>query len=62
LHKLYFILSPSGKNIRVGADSIYHAIQLALAKEEYKFNRQDYFKLNKEQVQKHEAKIKRFRK
>jgi len=60
--KTYTILSPSGNNITVGAESIYHAIQLVLAREKYKYDRQDYFKLNRSKLQEYEAKIKRFRK
>jgi hypothetical protein len=62
LDKLFFIKSPSGKNLRVGADSIYHAVQNAMAKEYYKYDRIEYFKLNQSQLDLHEAKIKRYRK
>lgn len=59
--KLYIIISPGGGNLRIGADSIYHAIQLALERENYKYNRHDYFKLNDDQVKKYEAKVKRYK-
>ena len=59
---LYKIKSPKGTIITVGADSIYHAIQKAFARDDYKYERQEYFYLNDDQVKSYEAKIKRYKK
>jgi hypothetical protein len=60
--KIYKINSPSNKVLTIGADSIYHAIQLAVQRENYTYERHEYFYLNNQQVKNHEAKIKRYKK
>lgn len=45
--KLYEIKSPSGVTLKVYAESIFHACQIALQNEGYKFSNVEYLKLNK---------------
>lgn len=59
---LYKINCPSKKVLIVGADSIYHAIQLAFQRENYQFDREQYLRLNYDQVKAHEDKIKKYKK
>lgn len=44
---LYQIKSPSGKTFSVIATSIYHAIQIIVDKEEYKYSNVEYLNINK---------------
>jgi len=45
-YKQYSIKSPSGMTLRVSADSIYHAIQIAIGLDDYKYELKEYFNLN----------------
>jgi len=45
--ELFKIKSPSGKEMRIWASTIYHACQLAVHNEGYKFSNVEYLKLNK---------------
>lgn len=44
--KAYDIKSPSGKIIRVLAENIYHAIEVAKAKENHQYTNKDYLLKN----------------
>jgi hypothetical protein len=44
--KIYLIKSPSGQNLSILADSLYHAVQIAVGRECYKYSNVDYLKLN----------------
>jgi hypothetical protein len=44
--RTYAIKSPNGQILRVSAHSYYHAIQLAVILDDWKFTNADYFKLN----------------
>ena len=43
----YNIKSPSGKTFKLNADSIYHAVQIAVELESYKYSNIEYLKINK---------------
>lgn len=45
--KQFKIKSPSGKTLLIIAETIYHACQLAVQNENYKFSNTQYLKLNK---------------
>lgn len=43
--KVYLIKSPNGKNHNILADSIYHAVSIAVQRDGYKFSNVEYLKL-----------------
>jgi hypothetical protein len=45
--KLFKIKSPSGVTLTIYAESIFHACQIAVQNEGYKFTNVEYLKLNK---------------
>jgi|688.fasta_scaffold27150_7 hypothetical protein len=53
---IFYIKSPSNKIICLWAETIYQAINKSFARDHYQYDLQDYFKLNANQVKKHESK------
>ncbi len=53
---IFYIKSPSNKIICLWAETIYQAINKSFARDDYQYDLQDYFKLNANQVKKHESK------
>jgi hypothetical protein len=44
----FFIKSPSGRLLTVSADGFYHALNVAVGEEAYRFSVKDYLELNSE--------------
>jgi hypothetical protein len=45
--KIYLIKSPNGTNHSVLAETFFHAVQIAVNRDNYQFSNVEYFKLNK---------------
>ena len=43
--KVYLIKSPNGKKHNILAETIYHAVSIAVQRDGYKFSNVDYLKL-----------------